>query len=285
MKACDYCGKDNDDALAFCAECGTAFGPPLCADEPPAVHSPATSRTLNGGLATAILGIYLAAQIAGGVIITVIAIIFTGIGRGPDYESTVTSLQDIMPATVLATFIAGGVAVVLVAKAFGLPLKDASPTGPAWIRGSSRAIIQGFGMGILVAIAAVFIANLMPNYFSEEELGPVARMGTTPGLGQIAWVIMALLLSPPVEELLFRGIIYAGYRKSLGPLVAASLTTAIFVLMHVTELIHNPFATFGITTLAVTTLWWRLRNAAIGPAIAVHFGYNAVVVATVLYLT
>ena len=48
------------------------------------------------------------------------------------------------------------------------------------------------------------------------------------------------------------------------------------------ELISQPLAVFGITGLALVALWCRLRSNAIGPAIATHFAYNAVIVLAVL---
>ena len=87
----------------------------------------------------------------------------------------------------------------------------------------------------------------------------------------------ALLLAPPIEELLFRGVLYGGYRRSLGAPAAAALTTSIFVILHVSEIVYYPPAALGIASLALVALWFRLRSAAIGPAIAVHFGYNLVI--------
>ena len=39
MKTCTYCGRDNDDAAAFCAECGTDEFKPLASDRTPAKPS------------------------------------------------------------------------------------------------------------------------------------------------------------------------------------------------------------------------------------------------------
>ncbi|HEV2395155.1 MAG TPA: CPBP family glutamic-type intramembrane protease [Verrucomicrobiae bacterium] len=56
--------------------------------------------------------------------------------------------------------------------------------------------------------------------------------------------------------------------------IAATLTTVIFCLRHLTEVIHYPAAAIGIGTMALAALWFRLRSAAIGPAVATHLGYN-----------
>jgi membrane protease YdiL (CAAX protease family) len=110
-------------------------------------------------------------------------------------------------------------------------------------------------------------------------------MASTPGVSQLVWIMLALVLAPPIEELLFRGVLYGGYRKSFGASTAAVLTTGIFVVLHLTETIHFPPATISVTGLAVAALWFRLRTAAIGPAVTVHFGYNLVAVIALLCST
>ena len=91
---------------------------------------------------------------------------------------------------------------------------------------------------------------------------------------QILWLIMVLVFAPFIEELLFRGVMYGGYRSSLGPVRAAILSTLIFWILHITEMIYFWPSMLGIGGLAMVALFFRLRSAAIGPAVAVHLGYN-----------
>ena len=172
-----------------------------------------------------------------------------------------------------------GTAIVLIAFALELPLKDGSPTGAAWVRGSWRNIAKGLSTGVLIAVLWTLLLLNFGHYSQNgEAIGPLTRMGITPGFSQIVWVLLALMFAPPIEELLFRGIVYGGYRKSFGPVIATTVTTVVFVLLHYTEFIHQPLAILSITSMALLALWWRLRSNAIGPAIAAHFGYNAVLV-------
>jgi uncharacterized protein len=96
---------------------------------------------------------------------------------------------------------------------------------------------------------------------------------------------MALLLAPPVEEMLFRGVLYGGYRKSLGATGATWLTTSIFALMHIGEVIYFLPALLVIAGVALLALRMRLRHSAIGPAVAVHFGYNFILALAVICST
>jgi membrane protease YdiL (CAAX protease family) len=110
-------------------------------------------------------------------------------------------------------------------------------------------------------------------------------MAVTPGLSQLLWIISVLLLAPPIEELLFRGILYGGYRRSFGPVWAGVLTTSVFVICHLPEMVYFLPSIVGITGFAIAALWLRLRAAAIGPAVAAHFGYNAVLAIAVANAT
>jgi hypothetical protein len=110
----------------------------------------------------------------------------------------------------------------------------------------------------------------------------VAKMAMTPGFPRVLWMLAVLAVAPFIEELLFRGVLYGGYRRSFGPAGAAVLSTFIFWLLHITESIHFLPAMLAIAVLALLALWFRLRSAAIGPAIAVHLGYNAMLALLVI---
>jgi len=92
-------------------------------------------------------------------------------------------------------------------------------------------------------------------------------------------------MAPPLEEMLFRGVLYGGYRKSFGPVRAAVFTTLLFVALHFPYYIHFAPAIIGITGGALALLWCRLHWNAIGPAVAAHIGYNSIVAFTMIYWT
>lgn len=228
---------------------------------------------------------YLGAQFTAGIVVGFFASILVGMRGGNFSDEYRDAVQAIMPWTVLLVMIFGCVAMVVVAKTSRFDFKDTSPTGPAWVRGSWAEIVKGLATGILLGLLWSVCNSLVVRQQTEPESTPMTTLATTPGLPQLVWVFTAIALAPPVEELLFRGILYGGYRKALGHSAAAALTTFIFVLLHITELVHEPLATFAIGGLALLALWRRLRSNAIGPAIAVHVGYNSVIALTVIFTT
>jgi membrane protease YdiL (CAAX protease family) len=189
------------------------------------------------------------------------------------------------PATVLAC-IGGGVAMFLASRSrIRQQLSDTSPTGAAWVLGSFKDIAKGVGVGALTGCCYCALAMAIQRRDDGATLGPIATMAATPGLLQLLWLFLALVLAPLIEEPLFRGVLYGGYRNSFGPVRAAVLTTSIFLLLHITEMIHFLPSMLGVLGLAIAALWIRLRSSAIGPAVAVHFGYNAVLAIVVIWST
>ncbi len=284
MRKCDYCGLENAEPLLSCSRCGAELLPPICPPallQPPAtLNGPVPRPQLTAGWATLILLAFLGVQLVSGVLIGV----FIGLGSGPGPDRFAdpkfvarVSEKAAVPA-ILASVVGGGAAVALLAGLLlGTQVSDAGPEGAAWRVGPGRRLAEGLGIGLLAGFLYLVFAGLLAPSGAPEHLGPIARMAQTPGVPQVSWLLLALALAPVIEELLFRGILYGGYRHSFGPAWAAVVTTTIFVLLHLSEAIHFLPALLGITLLAVLALWFRLRSAAIGPAVAVHFGYNSMI--------
>lgn len=167
-------------------------------------------------------------------------------------------------------------------------LEDSSPNGGAWVRGNWSDLWVGFGigvsLGVFVQILNSFVrAQLVDTYSIRSDPGAFDQLAYVPGLGQMLWIIAGLLFYPWAEEILFRGVLYGGYRRSFGAVWAAVITTTTFMLLHLPSFIRYPPSSAYILVLSITALWWRLRSAAIGPAIALHAGYNAWVTLIILF--
>lgn len=262
MKTCDYCGKDNEDISTHCAGCGTILEVP---EEIP--ERPKLPRTLDAKNAIII---------AIGFIIAVFAL---GVAEalGLDLGKIDTPLG----------FILGGITIVYLARKL-IPnyIRDASPTGAAWIRGPWEGLGKGLVIGLIIGLCNEYVgmsASLHWHHLGHRNLDPWRQMAYTPGWQQVVWVMTLVALAPPVEEMLYRGVLYGGFRKSFGREWAAFLVTGLFVLVHFPNYSHFPPYAIFVTAAAVGTLWCRLRWAAIGPAIALHTGYNGMVALAAVY--
>jgi membrane protease YdiL (CAAX protease family) len=282
MNRCSWCGKEAEENAAFCPGCGSAL-PVLAPAMPPPLPPflPRPLPPLGAGRATAILLIYLAGQIGAGIAAGALAVIFAAV-QGTnitDPKNVARITQSIQgPAAALAMTCGGAVMLLAAPTMIRSELTDPSPCGAAWRVGSWKHLLQGLGAGVLAGLFFAVLGGVFGEHWLRGPPGPLARMAMTPGFTRALFIGMALLLAPPFEELLFRGVLYGGYRRTLGAIRAAALTTFIFCLLHIPDAIHFPPAFIGIASLALTALWFRLRAGAIGPAVAVHFGYNGVLV-------
>lgn len=271
MKTCDYCGKDNEDASVCCAGCGTKFEVP---EE--IVKRVRLPWTLDAKSATVIVLMVIVAAFVLALIGSVIVMLIVGSPSRPVIEAVTFSL----------IYIFFGVAMVFFSlKLIPEQLKDTSPTGAAWGRGSWEAVFKGAVIGLIIGMS-VACFNLMARQFvTHRRMNPLEQGLFTRGPLQIIWIVTVVVLAPPVEEMLFRGILYGGFRKSFGASWAAIITTLLFALGHVSN--DNNFLPeimyFAAGALAM--LWCRLRWSAIGPAIALHGSYNLVLSLVALYWT
>ena len=175
-------------------------------------------------------------------------------------------------AALAGTVLGGLVALRMVRLTFARPGGDDARLAMAWstvpARLSAWAALQGFA---LFAVFAV-IGGLLPGL--PRELGPLARAPQAGTFARGAWTVLVLVLAPPIEELMFRGVLYGGFARRWRPRVAGVVTTALFVALHATELGTFLPAWLVIAALGALTLRARLVTGSLVPAIALHASYN-----------
>jgi len=90
-------------------------------------------------------------------------------------------------------------------------------------------------------------------------------------------VLMAVVVAPVFEELVFRGFLYGVMKRYMGGLIAAVLTGLLFSLVHV----HAPAAlAFVVLSLGLTLAYER--TGSIWVPIVMHMIFNGVTLATAL---
>ncbi len=268
MRICGYCGKANEDTRQFCAGCGTALEAPRedRAESQPTPLSKSRPRMLNAGSATIILLAYLVSSIL--------------------FEFLLpTNPSNISVGLVLDSLVGGFIMILVSSVLVPTHLKDISRTGAAWVLGRWEAIAKGLIIGLIIGMGDEILVMSVKYHAVYKGLKPIVQASLTPGFPQILWVLAAVLIAPPIEEMLFRGVLYGGFCKSFGPMWATTFTTFVFVAIHYPYYIYAPTNLIGIIIAALAALWCRLRWNAIGPAAATHFGYNSVLAVFVIYWT
>ena len=177
----------------------------------------------------------------------------------------------------VASVLATALAVRIWASALA---RDRTPDGLGLFLPRWPVLIAGGVMGAAIAggyIALAVLAGPEPPNPEESFMAQAVARG---GLAKLSWAVFALVFAPLYEEVLFRGLMWKGISASWGKLPAAVLVTAVFTGLHYSEVKNYWPAAVCIGLLAVAALGARVRTGSLATAIAVHFTYNAVIVAT-----
>src|SRR3989442_801738 len=138
-----------------------------------------------------------------------------------------------------------------------------SPTSRLWLL---AAILSGL---TLSAIYLKVLVRLFPPS-PGQTWGPLVAAMVSGGWQRHLWALLALSIVPPVEEFVFRGVLFGGLRRSWGLPAAACLTTILFALFHVTSLHPYLPALVMITCVGAPQLSARVARRSLAPSIAMH---------------
>ena len=203
---------------------------------------------------------------------------------GADSVSQTSDLIDqlSLPIQVVAFIIAGFVIVLLTKQTLPGRIR-----GGAWTSIGANAtgvatLIVSLGLGCACAVGYVFVLAPIAPPEEGQDWGPLASAALAGGWQMYCWAVLALAFAPPLEEFLFRGVLFTGLSNSFGKWISALVVTVLFVFVHVAEAIYYWPAWFGLSAIAILAVLLRLKFDSFYPAIAAHFGYNFVVVAAVL---
>jgi len=166
--------------------------------------------------------------------------------------------------------------VILAKRIFPDFLKDRSMTGAAWVAGKAKDNFMGIFIGVILAILYFYISSFFNgNSPDTERLWQWAEKGAYFKVTIIILIINSIIMFPLAEELMFRGIILAGFNRSFGLIWGCILTTILFISIHGSSLERLNFQ-ITILCISIAFLLIRLKTGAIGPAIALHSTYNLV---------
>ena len=150
-----------------------------------------------------------------------------------------------------------------------------------WKLTPKLVVLLGFSIGVLICAGFLFVLTPLLPAVEINELGPNATRASTiiTGWQHFYWAVLLVFVVPPIEEFLFRGVLFTGLLNSFGLYVSGIAVSVLFVVAHAPDAIHYWPAWISLSLLAVSTIIVRIKTDSLAPAIAVHVGYNSVVVA------
>ena len=109
-----------------------------------------------------------------------------------------------------------------------------------------------------------------------EEASKFSKTELAEG-GRVWFFVLAVGAAPLFEEFIFRGILYSGFRRSLGALRAALASALVFAL------VHPAISALPVFVMAFLAARAYERSRWLGAPIATHMTYNAVIVGVGLW--
>jgi membrane protease YdiL (CAAX protease family) len=237
------------------------------------------SPRLGATRAFAIFALVFFAQFMLGIVLIIGGAIFLAARGGNLQDSTQIAQMtaQLNPALIIgAVAISGLVTYVLMQIWTPAWLRDRSETGFGAARISRKqlgiAAISGAGLALVYLTLCTFFP------IAKGAPGPLAQIAGGGGSGRMAWTFVALVLAPPTEEVLFRGLLLKGLRESWGLIPASIVVTLLFWLSHYFEIANYWPAMLAILTLAILALIIRIKSGSVSSAIVLHTSYNALIV-------
>jgi membrane protease YdiL (CAAX protease family) len=143
------------------------------------------------------------------------------------------------------------------------------------------AAALGIAAGAAAAVFGVGYKALVMHVPALHELvaGKLDPMSSEVAGSERVWLtLLAVVAAPLFEEFIFRGVLYRGFRRSFGPLVAAFLSALVFALVHPAASALPVFVMALLAALVYERFRWLLAP------MLTHFTYNAVMVGATLWL-
>jgi len=176
--------------------------------------------------------------------------------------------------------------IYLVLKYFNHSLKDIGLRVPR-LKDGGLALIAYPVYFIAFLIVLTIATHLVPslNVNQTQQIG----FNTVHGTYQLTLTFISLVILPPIaEELLFRGVLFEGLKKSMPVIYAGILTSVLFASAHLPEGGSSGPLWVGaldIFTLSLVLVYLKQKTKSLWPGIFLHALKNFVAFISLFLLT
>lgn len=142
-----------------------------------------------------------------------------------------------------------------------------------------------FRLGHAVALAflmfgvAWVISKFLPHH--ETDLDKILKLGIWV---RVFVVVLAVLMAPLVEEIVYRGVVYSAVERLGGKVVGVITVTIIFALVHVPQYWGSAAAIASIVSLSLVLTLLRAWTGSLLPSVVTHLIFNGVQALGILFL-
>jgi len=136
---------------------------------------------------------------------------------------------------------------------------------------------KDFGPWKTIGLAVLLLAlgGLITRYLggSETQLDQIINSSLK---ARFATAFLAAASGPLVEELIYRGVLYSAFQRTIGMTGAVVVVSALFAGVHVLQYFNNLGVIAVITLLSVTLTWVRARTGSLLPSYVMHLVFNGI---------
>lgn len=126
----------------------------------------------------------------------------------------------------------------------------------------------------IVILGGFFILAAVLSYFVPEQNNDFLRMLKTSQATVYIVAFLATFTAPLVEEVVYRGVLYSAFQRTIGVSWAVLLVTLLFALVHVPQYYPSYSTIFLICLLSLILTLVRVRTKNLLPCIALHTVFN-----------
>lgn len=138
-----------------------------------------------------------------------------------------------------------------------------------WRRPSLQKTLAYVLGGFLLAVVVEFAPTLLP----DKTSFPLQRLFSSPEAAY-ATGAFAVLVAPFMEELIFRGVLFAFFERFGGVAFAVGLTALLFAALHMSEYSGAWNHLLLILVVGVVFSLARAWSASLAPSVILHAAYN-----------
>ena len=241
---------------------------------PPATSSRGPSvgpqRGTGLGLPFAAIGVYLVGQL-GLQLVAGLALVATGVLDPSllDPEEGGAALL----AIVVASQAVGLLGVLLLLRRRSVPLGPL--VGP--LRPTGRLLGIGAGLGVTTIVVSLTVVSILVGLSGNDAAPEQLLTGDVMGspLQILLAVLIAVVLAPLAEELVFRGLLHRNLRRRMRIVPATLISSVLFAIVHVEVVFSQPIALVGLTLAGAVMAIAYERTGSLVVPVVIHAVYNA----------
>lgn len=149
-----------------------------------------------------------------------------------------------------------------------------------WRKPTARQALGYMLGGLMMAIGV----QLAPIVLPDQKTFPLERMFSSP-LAAYAVAAFAVLVAPFMEELIFRGVLFAVFERRVSVRFAIATTTVLFAALHVPEYRGAWNHVLLICVVSGVFSLARGLTGSLAPSMILHFAYNLSLMAALYFGT